>query len=288
MRREAAASAKVERPVRAKVHPVPRQSTAAGSVMLIGKIAAILDALAEGGEVSVARLAELVDEPRSSLYRLLQSLQKYEYVDHGVQRGTYRLGVKLLYLGGRVADQFEVRSSADPVLERLHEETGESIFLCVRDGDDAVCVERIDGNRVQSLALRVGGRLPLHAGAASRALLAFAPESDWQGYWERVGPNLARFTKQTPVTKTKLFAALTQTRERGVAISDGDVTDGIAAIGAPILDRHGEVCGALSISGIRASILGANERERSRLIEKGAAEVSRSMGFRGPDATSGR
>lgn len=251
-----------------------------GSVMLIGKIAAILDALAEHGEVNVARLAELTGEPRSSLYRLLQSLQDHDYVERGAARGTFRLGLELLTLGTAVAGQFDVRRNALPIMQRLHEEDGETIFLCVRQGDDAVCIERIDGREVQVLALRIGGRLPLHAGAASRALLAFAPQSDWEEYWRRGNPKLTSFTDRTPITKRALFDELETTRTTGVAVSDEDVTIGIAAIGAPVFDHHGEVCAALSVGGISAKILGSGRKATEAQIRDGAAEISHAMGFR--------
>ena len=68
--------------------------------------------------------------------------------------------------------RFDERQAALPHMEHLHDMTGETVFLCVRRGLRAVCIERIEGSHVVSLALRLGGSLPLHAGAAPRALLA--------------------------------------------------------------------------------------------------------------------
>src|SRR5262249_47346203 len=133
-----------------------------------------------------------------------------------------------------------------------------------------------DGRRVTSLALRLGGSLPLHAGAGPRSLLAFAPTADWDAYLS--GDPLEQFTPETPTSSSDLKKELTATRRRGYALSDQDGTPGIAAIGAPIFDHREEVCASLSVSGIREAILGDDmEHVKSRVIE-GALEISRSLG----------
>ena len=252
-------------------------------VQVITKVAAVLEALKRNQELSAAELSELVDEPRSSVYRLLASLQGVGLVEVGAKRGTYRLGLKLLELGGAVVDRFDVRREAIPVMERIHDITGETVFLCVRRAGEAVCIERLDGRRVRSLELRLGGALPLHAGAAPRVLLAFADESEWSEYAREP---MEAFTRNTPTSKRALFAALRETRVQGYAVSDQDVTIGIAALGAPVFDHQGNVVAALSISGARDSILGGAELRSIRtLVTKGAAETSSRLGYR-PDAAS--
>ncbi|HEY2140908.1 MAG TPA: IclR family transcriptional regulator [Solirubrobacteraceae bacterium] len=247
------------------------------SVQVIAKAAAILDALAENRETSAAGLAARLGEPRSSVYRLLSSLQQLDMVDTGTKRGSYRLGLKLLRLGSAVQGRLDIRTAAMPTMERIHDETGETVFLCVRRGDDAVCVERLDGRRVTSLALRLGGALPLHAGAAPRSLLAFEPRARWNEFL--AGGELERFSPVTPVTADELIPMLESIRRNGVSVSDEDVTPGIAAIGAPVFDHRGEVSAALSVSGMREAIMGERDGGTVRhLIVNGAAEVSRALG----------
>lgn len=247
-----------------------------GSLLLVRKVSQLLDHLALG-ESSAAEIAEAIGEPRSSVYRLLSSLQTEGLVEPGSRRGRYRLGFKLLALGSAVVARFDERQVALPAMERLHEVTGETVFLCVPRRDEAVCIERLAGKRVQSLALRLGGSLPLHAGAAPRALLAFRPEEEWEAYIERNTP-LVRFTPSTPDTPTALRKLLRETRAQGYALSDQDVTVGVAAVGVPVFDYRGEVRAALSFSGVRESVLGPDfERWRDLLIEAGR-EVSRALG----------
>jgi DNA-binding IclR family transcriptional regulator len=246
-----------------------------GGMAVITKTGALLDVLARSGELSAAAIADRLGEPRPSIYRLLASLQDVGWVERGSQRGPYRLGLKLIGLATSVADRLDVRRLALAVMERLHEDTGETVFLCLRREWRAVCVERIDGARVQSLALRVGESLPLHAGAAPRVLLAFEPVHVWHGY---VGSGeLEPFTERTPVEPAALFQTLELARAEGVAVSDGDVTVGIGAIGAPIFDHRGHVAAALSISGLRERVL-SDEHVRQLVID-GSAEISSALGY---------
>jgi DNA-binding IclR family transcriptional regulator len=254
-----------------------------GSVQVLRKVALILERLAEEGELGAGRLAELVGEPRSTVHRLLTSLQSLDMVEPGSRRGTYRLGLKLLRLGSAVVSRFDERQAALPVMERVHEQTGETVFLCIRRGHDAVCIERIDGRWVQSMALRLGGALPLHVGAAPRVLLAAEPREFWEEYAAAAG-GLEAFTEATPASRGRLFAELELVRDTGVSVSDEDVVVGMAAIGAPIRDYRGRVCAALSMSGPKPAILEARQGESVALITSAAAEISRALGWSGEPA----
>jgi DNA-binding IclR family transcriptional regulator len=247
------------------------------SIQVLGKVAVVLDRLAEEQEVGAARLAELTGEPRSTVYRLLASLQQLELVEPGSSRGTYRLGLKLFRLGSSVVARFDERRVALPVMERIHQETEETVFLCVRRGYEAVCIERIDGRWVQSMALQLGGSLPLHVGAAPRALLAYEPRAFWDEYVGRGA--LEAFTPHTPTSRSRLLRALDRVRATGWAVSDEDVSLGMAAVGAPIFDHEGTICAALSMSGPRPTILGGNRDASRELITQGSMEVSRALGF---------
>ncbi|HET7052316.1 MAG TPA: IclR family transcriptional regulator [Solirubrobacterales bacterium] len=266
--------------------PEPRDN----SVQTIVKAAALLDAMASRREASASELAEDLGEPRSSVYRMLASLHQLGYVDPGAQRGTYRLGLKLLRLGSMVQARLDVRGASLPAMERIHDETDETVFLCLRRGGDAVCVERLDGRRVTSLALQLGGSLPLHAGAGPRILLAFDARESWHRYMSE--HELESFSPSTPDSAEKLIAVLEETRRNGYSVSDEDVTPGIAALGAPVFDGRGKIAAALSISGVRDSILGERAERVKELVVDGAAEISRALGYEpgeaGPPPTPAR
>ena len=249
-----------------------------GGVAVLGKAMRLVDLLAERGEMTPAQLADLVNEPRSTVYRLISTLEELELVDVGNTRGTYRLGLKFFRLGSTVVERFDERSAARPVMERLHHEIGETVFLCVRREQYAVCIERIDGRRVALLELRLGGALALHLGAAPRALLAFEPESAWDTYLDGA-TTLEQRTSESPPSRRAVLEELQATRDRGYAISDQDVTLGIASVGAPVFGHTGAVRASLSVGGLRDLIL-APDAQIPALLVRAAGEISHALGHR--------
>src|SRR4051812_18167432 len=157
--------------------PVPERDTSVG-LELIFKVDAVITALEHHGEMTAAELAEALGEPLSSTYRMLQSLTGVGWIDRSPRRGRYRLGLPMMTIGSLVEDSLDVREVARPSLQLLLSETGSTSFLCVHRGARAVCVERLEGRAVRSLAMQLGSSLPLYAGAAPLALLAFLPEPE--------------------------------------------------------------------------------------------------------------
>ena len=246
------------------------------SILVLDKAVALLDLLAARGDLTSAEIATELSEPRSSVYRLLASLQLHDMVQAAPERGHFRLGLHLLALGGAAVARMDVREAALPEMQRLHSETGETVFLVIRRNHEAVCIERIEGERVQSLALRLGGALPLYVGAGPRALLAFESEELWD---EVSAGKLERPTPLAAATRRELLPMLREVHENGYAISDEDVTLGIAAIGAPIFDHTRSVRAALSLSGTKPLILGDAKAMVSRVLEA-SERVSHALGYR--------
>jgi DNA-binding IclR family transcriptional regulator len=246
---------------------------------LVVKAGALMEALAHERIATSARLTELINEPVSSVYRMLATLADIGWVEQMGHRGPYRIGGKLLSLGNELIRRLDIRRASLPVLKRIHEATGETTFLCVRHGTRAVCIERIDGVRVNSRVLRLGRSLPLHVGAAPRALLAFEDREGWEEY--------ASIASQTgdvglDISRSALFADLEEIRKAGFVVSDNTVTPGIAAVGAPIFDDRGEVAASLSVSGLREGVLAASTDDApsvTDLVRDGARELSSYLGF---------
>jgi len=264
---------------------ITSSAVAENPVRVLGKAARLLDLLAEEGEQTVQALADAAEEPRSSVYRLLAGLRQTELVEPGSRRGTYRLGIKLLRLSGAVIGRFDERGAALPAMEQLHEQTEETVFLSVMRGREAVCIERIEGRWVQSMALLLGGGLPLHIGAGPRTLLAMSGRAAWMEYL--AGGELHPFTPHSLTDPDALLAELEATAKRGYAISDEDVVVGMAALGAPIFDYRGELRAAISVSGPKPRMLGEQREANIAAIQRAVRDSSRALGFdpaRGSDA----
>jgi DNA-binding IclR family transcriptional regulator len=253
--------------------PKPQSSS-----QFVSKVSALLEALATTEEMNATEIAAVLDEPRSSVYRILRNLAEVGWVDQGQTPGHWRIGLHLFRLSSTAVARLDERRAARPHLERLHKLTEQTAFLCIRDGDDAVCIDRIEGLRVASLALRLGGSLPLHVGAAPLTLLAFSEPyvvEMWRKHVEE--GKLDRFTEATTVSVDNVMARLEEIRAQGYAISDGDVTPGIAAIGAPVFDHSGALRASVSVSGLRSFILGDDAEVNGTSALKATLEAARAV-----------
>ena len=264
-----------ERAKRSRALDTERDSS---GLELITKAEAVLSILEQQGEASAADLAAALGEPLSSIYRLLQSLTATGWVDRGSRRGPYRLGLALMTIGGLIEDQLDIREASLPSLRQIVEATGVTSFLCVRRGPRAVCLERIEGYAVQSLAMLLGGSLPLYAGAAPRALLAYLPASEQQAILTDTSQQL-RDDPPRPDDKA-ILADIARIRAAGYSVSDADVTPGIASLGAPVFNHRGEVQGALSLSGLRGQVLNpATVDDTIELLRGAAGRASAALGW---------
>jgi DNA-binding IclR family transcriptional regulator len=245
---------------------------------LITKAGAVLGILEQQGEASAADLAAALGEPLSSIYRLLQSLTATGWVDRGSRRGPYRLGLSLMTIGGLIEDQLDIREASLPSLRHMVDVAGVTSFLCVQRGPRAVCLERIEGYAVQSLAMLLGGSLPLYAGAAPRALLAFLPAAERNAILTDTSQQL-RDDPPRPAEED-ILADIARVRAVGYSVSDADVTPGIASLGAPVFNHRGEVQGAVSLSGLRSQVLNpATVDDNIELLLGAAAKASAALGW---------
>jgi DNA-binding IclR family transcriptional regulator len=254
-------------------------------IKVLAKAARLLEVLAEFPDSTPASLAQRLGEPRPTVYRLIQDLAVLGYLEEGPRPGTYRLGLELFRLGSLVGLRFDVRERAAPVMNTIHAELEETVYLVVRRHHEAVCIDRIEGVHIRSMALQLGGALPLHLGAGPRVLLAFEPREYWDDYFAEV--KLEPRTPRTPTTQAGIVALLEEARHLGYTISDEDVTVGITSVGAPIFDHSGRAQAAISVGGMRSAILGYGGGERAvELVTNGAVEISRRMGYRPPAAAT--
>ena len=245
---------------------------------LVSKAGAVLGILEQQKEASAADLAAALGEPLSSVYRLLQSLTATGWVDRGSRRGVYRLGLSLMTIGGLVEDHLDIRDASLPSMRELGDATGVTIFLCVRRGPRAVCLERIEGYAVQSLAMLLGGSLPLYAGAAPRALFAFLPDAEQGAILKDTSQQLSGDPPR-PDDKD-IIADIARIKAAGYSVSDGDVTPGIASLGAPVFNHRGEVQGALSLGGLRGQVLNpAGVEDNVELLRLAAGKASAALGW---------
>jgi DNA-binding IclR family transcriptional regulator len=209
------------------------------------KVAALLDAFtATKPELSLNELASRAGLPLSTTYRLACELVAWG----GLERrpgGGYRVGSRLWELGTVAPQATKVRDVARLFMHDLHEATHERVSLVVVDGLQAVRLEEIPGPNTGATVSRRLVKLPLHATAAGKALLAFASDDLVARVVEH---GLRKYTEHTVVQPAQLMRNLAHIRGTGVAIAREELTAGSLAVASPVLDTRGFSAAALSIA----------------------------------------
>jgi len=197
-------------------------------------------------EWSTGELAQALGLHRSIVYRILETLQRRGFVTQ-VERGRFRLGLKLVELGNVVLSGIDLRQIAHPIMVQLAQETGESVFLTVPSGDESVCIDKVDSPQHVRVTMTIGGRYPLYAGASNKVLLAYLPAEVVDGL---AGRGLAAITPDTITEPARLQEELAAIRRQGWAFSVGELTPGVAAVCVPLFDSNHAVVAGLSIAGL--------------------------------------
>jgi len=250
-----------------------------GGVQSVSRALDLLEAFPVlGPELGLTAIAAHLKMNKATAYRLLATLEERGYVERSPESRKYRLGVRTFELGAYFQSQLDIRRLALPFLTSMVAKTNEAAFLCVREGDEALCIERVESEQeVNIFTLRVGGRQPLHCGAAPRALLAGLDDAELAAYAQRTG--LPSLTENTISSLAELRRDVHQTRAQGYVVSNEDVTLGIMAVGAPIYNHAGEVTAAISLSGLAARYGPARVAELAAIIVANARQLSRQFGY---------
>ncbi|HVY21477.1 MAG TPA: IclR family transcriptional regulator [Bauldia sp.] len=196
-----------------------------------------------------ASIRDLVTQlrlPRTTVYRILNTLQFHDIVRRSSD-GTYRLGSRLLALAARAVsegNEYDLAAISLPHLRRLAQETGEGCKVSIIDGGEILVVAAVDGPREYALTVVAGQRLPVHAGAGGKVLLASLPKEELSS---RLSGSLARYTGKTHTDARKLAVELAKVKRQGWAFDSGEYAPSINALAAPIPDRSGLAIGALSV-----------------------------------------
>jgi DNA-binding IclR family transcriptional regulator len=216
-------------------------------VQVLDRALAILDALAQLHEdASLAEVAVAVKLHKSSVHRLLMSLERHRLVERDAHSGKFRLGMRLFDLGTQAVARFNVRERARPHLERLMYNSHETVHLCVLDNGEVLYLDKIEPDRTVRLSSTIGHRNGAHCTAVGKAMLAWLSEPEVDAILQQHG--MQGCTAKTLTTPAELKADLKLIRERGYAIDDEEHEEGVRCVAAAVKDYSGRPVAAMSVS----------------------------------------
>jgi DNA-binding IclR family transcriptional regulator len=256
------------------------KETKSGRVPAVLRGLQILELLAgEKKRWTTTEISRKLKIPKSTTSYLLHTLLARGYLVREVD-GLYRLGMKLLVLGGQALRGIEIREAALPILRRLTAETQTTAHLAVIEGAEAVYIERVPSPGFIQIDTWVGRRMPLHSTSVGKALSAFLPEAEAENLFQIAG--LPRFTPRTIVSLPRLMQELRKIRENGVAIDNEENTPGVRCVAAPIFGSNERAVAALSLTGPVQQVTEERALRIAEKVKEGARQLTQTLGGHAP------
>ncbi|MDX3904395.1 MAG: IclR family transcriptional regulator [Pigmentiphaga sp.] len=238
----------------------------------------------EGG-VTAPELARRLGVPRTTVFRLLATLERLGFVQRADNGRDYALGMAVLRLGFEYLASLELTQLGAPLLERVRNEFNLSCHLVVRDGGDIVYVAKAAANTPLASSVNVGTRLPAHATVLGRVLMADMTLEELRAlYPDGTLPVVNAFT---PRTVEQLHAVLLQDRRRPYLLHEGFFESGISTLAAPVREQGGSIAAALGVAMPAVPLETAKLERLARSVCESAAELSALLNYRGPGAAYG-
>lgn len=238
----------------------------------------LLEFSREESTLTAPELARRLGVPRTTVFRLLVTLENMGFIERTPDGRSHRLGLAVLRLGFEYLASLGIVDHGRPLLEALRDSTGYSASLVVRDGRDVVYVYRAAPRSPFASAVSVGTRLPAHATVLGHVLLGDLSLSALRTLYPE--SQLQAHTAHTPARVQELFDEVQRTRERGWVLAEGYFEPQICSVAAPVRDAAGHVVAAVGITVPGSSIAASAREQLVHEVCATAAQLSSRLDYR--------
>jgi IclR family KDG regulon transcriptional repressor len=215
---------------------------------------------------------------KTSCFRLLQTMKNLNFVEQDPGSKNYYLGSRNISIGAAALNGLSLRRTALPYMQRLQEETDETVNLAILEGTEIVFVERLESKHILSTHHKIGDRLPLHCTCMGKTLLAFLPEHKTDEILSQI--QFTRKTARTITSKEAFKKELKKVRDEGVAVNMEELEQGLCAVAGPIRNYSGEAIASINIA---FPVVRHDPKQAltkfAPMIKQACLEISKSLGF---------
>lgn len=230
------------------------------------------------GLISVSQLARDVDLPRTTVVRLLETLHAVGAVKAGdseIGQDNYLLGDQIMSLLSTTSWQEQMHAIAQPILQILAEKTGETVYLCLPDGDQTLFASQLNCRYKIQMSDSTGHRHPMHLTSSGKLFLAYRSDKEQAAYLNQQLEGYTDFSVTDPAVLRKQIELSLQT---GVGWTRDEYEIGYIGIAAPIFNQHGDVVASPSLGAPKFRIRDArHEEEYAQLVCEAAEKISKRL-----------
>lgn len=246
-----------------------------GSVQSVDRAISILQVLARRGVTGVTAIGRELSLNKSTVSRLLGTLQARGLVEHVPGRGGYRLDYGVVLLAEGASRKPDLVLTSREICAELAEDLGETVNVIVLEGGRSVTIDQVIGSASLTTVNWVGRRDPLHVTSSGKVFLAEMSPTELD---QHLAGGLERFTEHTIVDPAVLRAQLAQVRERGYGWAVEEQEVGLVAIAAPVRALDGRLIAAISLSGPTFRLSEEMIPELAVRVQAAAARISERNG----------
>ncbi|MCL6612009.1 MAG: IclR family transcriptional regulator [Peptococcaceae bacterium] len=219
---------------------------------------------------SLAYLHQALGLPKTTLARVLGTLEAAGFVERDSTLQKFTLGMKFFYYGHAVSERITDKQVVAPVLKRIRDACLETVYIYILHNNRRICVDYLPGKNAVRVMTYVGEESPLYVGASGKVILAYFTDEELDQYFKET--ELVPHTPNTVINRELLMHEIKLIRQRGYAVSLGEKTAGVISVSAPLRDEKGRVRSSLSIA---APLERQSEVDTYvKLVLEGAAEIN--------------
>lgn len=247
-------------------------------VQSVDRAMVILDHLKESPNgLGVTEIARKLEVAKSTVHRLLATLEKHRYVKRVNSNGIYQLGLKFIEMNHSVIENLNIVELAHPVIKELTEEISEITHLGMIDGFEFIYIDKVESNSTIRIYSQTGRRAPIYCTGIGKAIAAFFPEHKLQQYLSVT--DLKAYTEHTITSKDQFIKEMEQVRKVGYVFDNEEHEEGIRCVAAPVFNHHGEVVYAISATGPLTRMDDRRIEKILPLLKEAGSEISRRIGY---------
>lgn len=228
-------------------------------------------------ELGVSELSRMLNMGKSTVWKLLNTFENKGFLVKNPNSEKYSLAIQFFQIACQYYNQVSIHNVVRVHMEKLSRKYGETIHCAVRDGDEVVYVDKLDGTFNINIYSRIGRRSPIYAPSVGKVILANLNREQILDILNR--SQLHAFTQKTIVTKEALLAELDQIRKQGFALDNEEYELGIRCVGVPIKNIADIIVAGLSISGTTARMTDELISEMVVDLKQATSEIARQIGY---------
>ncbi|MBT6033243.1 MAG: IclR family transcriptional regulator [Kordiimonadaceae bacterium] len=231
--------------------------------------------------LGVTEIATALDLEKPRVYRHLRTLSDIGYIDQDSSTDKYCLSMKFFWLGKDVESKIDLISVSRPAMQQLKDTLGTAVTLSTISEDNICVLDILRGSSQIDISTRPGSTFPLHATAQGKIALAFGHSSLRDKISNKA---LEKFTTYTIISDGILAKEIEKVRSQNWAIAPEEITLGINALAAPILDHHNQLVGTIGILSSIHELTSKPTIKQIEAVKTAALEISIRLGFKRDNA----